>query len=147
MTSTQRKLPSMKSRMVVVIAALQNTQASGEEKVKNMIEMRKNQALGCHVYEPTPKDVRRACEEIQAMWSPRERAQRAMIRLSELVEAINEERSGSPPDADEAGDEAELEQRRDHRGKAQTEEEVTTTSITAATNAGNLSKEEELSCR
>jgi hypothetical protein len=104
--------------MAVVIVALQNTQASGEKKVKNMIEMRKNQALGCHVYEPTPKDVRRGCEEIQATWSPRERAERnrgpraawwtpPVIRLSDLIEAINAERADSPPYAGAAGDEAE----------------------------------------
>ena len=58
-------------------------------------------------YAPTPKEIRRACEEIQATWSPRERARRyrgpsaagwtpPMIRLRELVEAINEERAGGP---------------------------------------------------
>ena len=83
--------------MVVVIVALQNAPASDGKKVKNMIEMQKDQALGCRVYEPTPKDIRRACEEIQATWSPRERAKRAMIRLSELVEAVNGARAGSPP--------------------------------------------------
>ena len=67
-----------------------------------MIATRKNRALGCHVYEPTSKDIRQACEEIQATWSPRERAKRErgpraawwippMIRLSDLVEAINGE--------------------------------------------------------
>ena len=72
-----------------------------------MIAMGKNQTCGCRRYVPTPKDIRRACEEIQATWSPRERAKRyrgpcaawrtpPMIRLCELVEAINEERAGSP---------------------------------------------------
>jgi hypothetical protein len=75
--------------------------------VKNMIEMQKDQALGCRVYEPTPKDIRRACEEIQATWSPRERAKRAMIRLSELVEVIDGARAGPLPHAGAAGNEAE----------------------------------------
>ena len=63
-----------------------------------MIAIRKNQALGYSVYEPTHKDIRRACREIQATWSPRERAKRIrgpgaawwippIIRLSGLVEA------------------------------------------------------------
>lgn len=53
-------------------------------------------------YEPTPTDIQRACEQIQATWSPRERAKRyrgpraawwspPLIRLSGLLEAINEE--------------------------------------------------------
>ena len=71
--------------------------ASGGKKVKNMVAMRKNQASRCRVYKPTLKDVRLACDEIQATWSPRERAKRAMIRLSELVEAVNGARAGSPP--------------------------------------------------
>ena len=64
-----------------------------------MIATRKNRELGCHVYEPTSKDIRQACEEIQATWSPRERAKRErgpravrwippMIRLSDLSEAM-----------------------------------------------------------
>ena len=38
-----------------------------------MIAIRKNQelGLGCRVFEPTPKDIRRACDAIQATWSPR----------------------------------------------------------------------------
>ena len=66
-----------------------------------MIATRKNRALGRHVCEPTFKDIRQACEEIQATWSPREKAKRnrgphaawltlPMIRLSDLVEAITE---------------------------------------------------------
>lgn len=77
------------------------------EKARNMIAMRKNQTYGSGCYEPTPKDIRRACEEIQATWSPRERARRyrgpraagwtpPMIRLRDLVEAINEEEAGGP---------------------------------------------------
>lgn len=68
-----------------------------------MIAIRKNQAFGCRVYEPTPKDIRRACDEIQANWSPRQRAKRdrgpratwwtvPMIRVSDIVEAMNGER-------------------------------------------------------
>ena len=68
-----------------------------------MIATRKNRALGRHVCEPTFTDIRQACEEIQATWSPREEAKRnrgphaawltpPMIRLSDLVEAINGER-------------------------------------------------------
>jgi len=83
-----------------------------------MIAMRKNRAFGCRVYEPTPKDIRRACDEIQATWSPRKRAKRdrgpraawwtpPMFRLSDLVEAINRERADSLPWADAAGSEAE----------------------------------------
>jgi hypothetical protein len=83
-----------------------------------MIEMRKDRALGYLAYEPTPKAIRRACEEIQATWSPRERAKRkrgprapwwspSMIRLSDLVEAINGEWSDGPPYAGAAGREAE----------------------------------------
>jgi hypothetical protein len=67
-----------------------------------MIATRKNRALGCHVYEPTSKDIRQACEEIQATWSPRERAKRKrgpraawwippMIWLPDLIEAIKGE--------------------------------------------------------
>jgi hypothetical protein len=73
-----------------------------------MIAMRNNQVFGCRVYEPTPKDIRRVCDEIQATWSPRQRAKRhrgpraawwtpPMIRLTEVVEAINGERADSLP--------------------------------------------------
>lgn len=72
-----------------------------------MIEMLKKQAFTCRDHEPIPKDVRRACEEIQATWSPRERARRAMFRLPELVEAINGERAESPPYVGAAGKEEE----------------------------------------
>jgi len=83
-----------------------------------MIATRKSRALGRHVYEPTSKDIRQACEEIQATWSPHERAKRErgaraawwippMIRLSPVVEVINGERADSPPCAGAAGNEAE----------------------------------------
>ena len=68
-----------------------------------MIAIRKQLPYEVGRYEPTPKEIRRACEEIQATWSPRERARRyrgpgaagwtpPMIRLRDLVDAINEER-------------------------------------------------------
>jgi len=41
-----------------------------------MIAMRKNRAFGRQVYDPTPTDIRRACERIQTTWSPRERTKR-----------------------------------------------------------------------
>ena len=83
-----------------------------------MIATRKNRAVGCHVYEPTSKDIRQACEEIQATWSPRERAKRErgprvarrippMIRLPDIIEAIDGKRADSPPCAGAAGNEAE----------------------------------------
>ncbi|MBN1852217.1 MAG: hypothetical protein JW829_05805 [Pirellulales bacterium] len=64
-----------------------------------MITTRKNRALRRYVYEPTSKDIRQACEEIQATWSPRERAKRErepraawwippIIWLPDLIEAI-----------------------------------------------------------
>jgi hypothetical protein len=67
-----------------------------------MIATRKNRALGCHVYEPTAKEIRQACAEIQATWSPRERAKRKRgpraawwipptIWLPDLIEAIKGE--------------------------------------------------------
>ena len=70
-----------------------------------MIAIRTNLTYEGRRDEPTPKEIRRACEEIQATWSPRERARRyrgpcaagwtpPMIRLWELVEAIEEERAG-----------------------------------------------------
>jgi hypothetical protein len=83
-----------------------------------MIATRTTRALGCHVYEPTSKDIRQACEEIQATWSPRERAKRErgpraarwippMIRLSILIEAFNGERADGPLCAGVVGNEAE----------------------------------------
>ena len=61
----------------------------GAWKVRDMIKLRETPVSGYREYKPTPTDVRRACEEIQSTWSPRERSQRATIRLSELVEAID----------------------------------------------------------
>ena len=86
--------------------------------MKNMIAVRKNRAFGCRVYEPTPKDIRRACDQIQATWSPRTWAKRdggpraawwtlPTIHLAEFVDAVNEERADSLPYAGAAGNEAE----------------------------------------
>jgi hypothetical protein len=73
-----------------------------------MIAIRKERADGCLAYRPTPGEIRRACEEIQATWSPQERTKRArrmravcwkvpLIRLSDLdldlVEPIGGERA------------------------------------------------------
>ena len=82
----------------------------------SMVAMRNNQAFGCRVYEPTPKDIRRVCEQIQATWSPRQRAKRdrgppaaswtpPLIPLTDFVEAINGERADSLPYAAAAGNE------------------------------------------
>jgi len=73
-----------------------------------MIAIRKNEATRGRVYEPTPKDIRRACDEIQATWSPRQRAKRDLgprgtlwtvpiIQVSDIVEAMNGERGDSLP--------------------------------------------------
>jgi len=70
-----------------------------------MIAMRENPTLRCVVYEPTPKEIRRGCKEIQATWSPRTRAKRREqprtaswfppgIRLSGLLEAVKGEQAG-----------------------------------------------------
>ena len=73
-----------------------------------MVAMRKQWELGSRIYEPTPKDIRRACEQIRATWSPRERAKRyrgpwaaawfpPLIQLSGLFEAIDEEQADCLP--------------------------------------------------
>ena len=70
-----------------------------------MIAIRTNLTYEGRRYAPTPREIRQACEEIQATWSPRERARRyrgprtagwtpPMIRLRDVVEAINEEEAG-----------------------------------------------------
>lgn len=72
-----------------------------------MIAMRKKDIKGAKIYEPTPRDIRRACEQIQATWSPRERAKRIgrphavswtppNIRVSSITEAVHDEQSDSP---------------------------------------------------
>jgi len=71
-----------------------------------MIAIRKERADRGRVYMPTPGEIRRACEEIQATWSPQERTKRArgmravcwtapLIRLSDLdlVEPIDGQRA------------------------------------------------------
>ena len=60
--------------------------------MRNVIKTPKYQTLVCHGYEPTPRDVRQACEEIRATWSPRERASRAMDRMADLITVINRQR-------------------------------------------------------
>ncbi len=73
--------------------------------------MRKDRTSGDRVYEPTAKDIRRACEEIQATWSPRKRAKRdrgvrepswtpPMIRQSDLPDTVSGERADGLPYAD-----------------------------------------------
>jgi hypothetical protein len=41
-----------------------------------MIAIEKEQTLECRVYVPTREHIRRVSKEIQATWSPRERAKR-----------------------------------------------------------------------
>jgi hypothetical protein len=64
-----------------------------------MITMQRIPTLECGLYKPTHNDIWQACKQIQATWSPRERAQRdtgprvgwwipPSIRLSIFVEAI-----------------------------------------------------------
>jgi hypothetical protein len=73
-----------------------------------MAVMQDNQALGCRIYAPTREDIRRASKEIQATWSPQERAKRnrgphaawwipSTIRLFTLVAAGNEETQTPSP--------------------------------------------------
>jgi hypothetical protein len=82
-----------------------------------MIAMRRSPTLRCTVYEPTARDIRRECKEIQATWSPRKRAKRSVapraaswfppsIRLSGLLEAVDEEQAGSLPYFGATGNEA-----------------------------------------
>ena len=82
-----------------------------------MIAKQGEQELRGGVYEPTSKDIRRACEEIQATWSPRERAKRyrgpsaawrtpPSIRLSGLIEMFNEVWADSLQYFGATGDEA-----------------------------------------
>ena len=72
-----------------------------------MIAVRRKLAKDTRAYEPTPRDIRRACEQIQATWSPKERAKRAgraraawwnppSIHLSALTEAFFESQSDNP---------------------------------------------------
>ena len=46
-------------------------------RVETMIAIRKTRADGCRAYRPTLGEIRRACEKIQATWSPQERSKRA----------------------------------------------------------------------
>ena len=83
-----------------------------------MIAIRRKRELGGRVYEPTPKDILRACEQIQTTWSPQERVKRyrgpyaawwtpPTIRLAGLLEAVNEEGVASWPYFGATGNEAE----------------------------------------
>ena len=67
-----------------------------------MISLQRTQASRIRNYQPTQEDIRWACEQIQATWSPRERAKRyrgsyeawwmpPSFRLSGLLQAIREE--------------------------------------------------------
>lgn len=77
------------------------------KEARNMIAIRQNLVHEVLRAAPTPKEIRRACEEIQATWSPRERARRyrgpcaaewtpPLIRLRDIIEAVNEESPGGP---------------------------------------------------
>ena len=83
-----------------------------------MIAMQRNPPLAGTVYEPTLKAIQRACRKIQATWSRRERVKRIAgpyaarwlpptIRLSDLLEAFNEDRADGRPYFGAAGNEAE----------------------------------------
>jgi hypothetical protein len=72
-----------------------------------MIAMRKKGVLGSRIYEPTPRDIRRECEYIQATWSLRERAKRTgnprvsrwmppTIRVSSIAEAVHDDSADAP---------------------------------------------------
>jgi hypothetical protein len=72
-----------------------------------MIAMRRNQAKCNRVYEPTAKDIRRACERIQSTWSKRERVRRAgqpksawwtppSVHLDGILEAVQDDRPDLP---------------------------------------------------
>jgi hypothetical protein len=72
-----------------------------------MIAMRRNQVQSNRVYEPTAKDIRRACERIQSTWSNRERARRAgqprsarwtppNIHMDGILEAVQDDRPDVP---------------------------------------------------
>ena len=72
-----------------------------------MIAMRKKGVCGSHAYEPTPGDIRRGCERIQATWSRRERAKRTgnphdlrwmppSICTSSITEAVHDDRADAP---------------------------------------------------
>jgi len=41
------------------------------------VAIRRRKGGGGKSYEPTPRDIRRVCEQIQATWSPREKIKRA----------------------------------------------------------------------
>ena len=78
-----------------------------KEEEGTMVAIRKKTGKGGKVYEPTPRDIRRTCEQIQATWSPRECVKRTgrpratwwtppNIPVSSIAEAVYDERSDSP---------------------------------------------------
>ena len=69
-----------------------DTPASEGSQVSNVIETPKIQTFVRYGYEPTPREIRQACEKIRATWSPRDRASRSMVRLAELIAAIKHKR-------------------------------------------------------
>jgi hypothetical protein len=69
---------------------------------------RRRTRKGCQPYEPSPSDIRRACEDIQAKWSERERKKRSgrppdgwwlppSVNLSNIDEAVREDLGNSLP--------------------------------------------------
>jgi hypothetical protein len=69
-----------------------------------MVAIRRRRESGNRIYEPSPQDIRWACEQIQATWSPQERAKRyrgpcapwwlpPSIRLAGLLDTLNEEQA------------------------------------------------------
>ncbi len=73
-----------------------------------MIAMQRGQAVACKGYVPTPAEIQRVCEEIQATWSRRERQRRQVERgfarwtpppvtLPDLREAVSDELADGLP--------------------------------------------------
>jgi hypothetical protein len=72
-----------------------------------MMGTRKRIGRGYKPYQPSPADIRRACEHIQATWSDRERAKRAgrlpltslwippSVDWTDLTDAANEDARNS----------------------------------------------------
>jgi len=84
-----------------------------------MIAIRRKREPGGRTYEPTPKNIQQACEQIQAMWSQQERAKRyrgpcaawwtpPTIPLRDLLEDGNEDGGNSMPYFGAPGNEAEF---------------------------------------
>ncbi len=73
-----------------------------------MIAMPRGQAVAGRGYLPTPAEIQRACEEIQATWSRKERRRRDLERrfarwtpptvaLPDLLPAVSEEWADGTP--------------------------------------------------